>query len=109
MDKRSEKDKKFLEDIRKGQEEYKNFIQYEYPNLSFKEKVNYWYGYLKSEVRDCIGCTIYDGLTKKDYLEWKKQEPKIDKILKEVLKSAFILGINKRRFYWCIGKWWKIF
>jgi len=112
MEKLTEEDKRILERMRIASEaedkKLKHFIEVEYPQLPFKSKVNYWYSYINDSIRNTWGRSFYKSFTKKEYKEWKKREPEIDKILKEVMKSSYILGINKRRFYFRIGKYWKV-
>jgi len=106
-DKNNNKQETFLREIEDTNKSWKHFIEVEYPSLSFEDKVKYWYSSINSDIRDVVDGNIYGCFSQEEYRGWKQQEPEIDKILGEVMKSAYVLGINKRRFYFSIGKYWR--
>ncbi len=65
-----------------------DFLEKEYPNLSYKNRLSLWRGMFISEVRN--SGEYSDGLAifnKANYERWKLMEAEIDKMLKVIIED----------------------
>jgi hypothetical protein len=70
----------------------------EYPLKTLEEKIDYWSGSIRQQIRwnNESGFDEMNVFSKVDYENWKKKEPLIDYILKEVI---LILKLNSDKVY----------